>query len=144
MSDPPVEPDPEHPLVLFDGDCNLCNGLVQFLLARDPEGTLLFGSLQSSAAERLLDRFDLPDGLDSVVVIEGNRAYTKSAAALRIAKHLGFPYSLSYTLGHLPRSLRDWGYDLVAEYRYDVFGKRDQCMVPPPDVEERFVEASPT
>jgi predicted DCC family thiol-disulfide oxidoreductase YuxK len=117
---------------------------VQFLVARDPEGTLRFGSLQSRAAEQLLDRFDLPDGLDSVVVIEGDRAYTKSAAALRIAKHLGVPYSLSYALGHLPRSLRDWAYDLVAEYRYDVFGKREECMVPPPDAEERFVDGSPT
>jgi predicted DCC family thiol-disulfide oxidoreductase YuxK len=135
-----VEADPDHPIVLFDGVCNLCNGLVRFLLERDPDGTFRFGSLQSEAARELLARFDLPgDDLDSVVVIEGDRAYTKSAAALRVAKHLGVPYSLLYPLGYLPRRLRDWGYDLVAEYRYDVFGKRETCMVPPPDVEDRFV-----
>jgi predicted DCC family thiol-disulfide oxidoreductase YuxK len=139
MAEARVEADPDHPVVLFDGVCNLCNGLVQFLLERDPDGTFRFGSLQSDAASELLGRFDL-EGMDSVVVIEGDRAYTKSAAALRVAKHLGFPYSLLYPLGHLPRRLRDWGYDLVATYRYDVFGKRETCMVPPPDVEDRFVE----
>jgi predicted DCC family thiol-disulfide oxidoreductase YuxK len=136
-----VEADPTHPIVLFDGVCNLCNGLVQFLLEHDDAGRLRFGSLQSDAAAELLSRFDLPaDDLESVVVIEGDRAYTRSAAALRIAKHLGTPYSLLYPLGHVPRPVRDAVYDLVAEYRYDVFGKRDRCAVPPPDVEDRFVE----
>lgn len=135
----------EHPIVLFDGVCNLCNGLVQFLLERDTEGTLRFGSLQSEAADELLDRFDVAaDEIDSIVLVEGDEAYVKSAAVLRIAKHLGVPYSLAYAFRHVPRALRDWVYDQVAAHRYQVFGKRDQCMVPPPDVDQRFIEGSPT
>jgi predicted DCC family thiol-disulfide oxidoreductase YuxK len=140
-SEPAVGSGPDRPAVLFDGVCNLCNGLVQFLLRRDPEGRLRFGSLQSDAANRLLEGFDLPtDDVESIVVVEGNRAYTKSAAVLRIAKHLGFPYSLLYRFGQLPAGFRDRVYDLVADHRYEVFGKRDRCMVPPPDVEDRFLD----
>lgn len=137
-----VDPtDDEGPILLFDGVCNLCTGVVQFLIPRDPEGKLRYGSLQSDAGQHLLERFGLPtDSLDTFVLVEGERCYTRSTAALRVAKHLGRPYSWLYPLRYVPRPVRDAVYGLVARYRYRVFGKKDQCMLPPPDWESRFIE----
>jgi len=131
----------EHPVVLFDGVCNLCAGTVQFLIRRDPEGLFRFAPLQSEAAEALLADHGLDDhDLDSIVLIEGDDVYVKSDAAIRIATHLGGVYRLLWPFRFLPRRLRDWAYDVVAERRYGWFGKRDQCMVPTGDLESRFIE----
>lgn len=129
-----------HPIVLFDGVCNLCDGFVQFLIERDEDAVLRFAPLQSTVGETLLAEFDLPaDALESVVLVEGEECYTKSDAALRTASHLGGRYRAARALTVLPRFLRDWGYDLVAEYRYRVFGRKDSCMLPSPDVQARFL-----
>jgi predicted DCC family thiol-disulfide oxidoreductase YuxK len=141
MADP-VDAPADHPVLLFDGVCNLCNGVVQFLLARDAEGRFRFASLQSDAGRRLLDAYDVPaDGLDTVVLLEGDEWYTKSDAAIRVAELLGGAYALAAALRVVPRPLRDAGYDLVAASRYRVFGRRDQCMVPSSDVSDRFLDA---
>jgi predicted DCC family thiol-disulfide oxidoreductase YuxK len=129
------------PVLLFDGVCNLCNGLVQFVVERDPEGALRFASLQSAVGEAVLDRLDLPaDELETVVLLEGNRAYTRSAAAIRVGELLGGPYRAAGLGWVLPRRVRDWLYAVVAEHRYEWFGRKDQCMVPTPELRERFVE----
>ncbi|MFB6105545.1 MAG: thiol-disulfide oxidoreductase DCC family protein [Halobacteriaceae archaeon] len=131
----------DHPVVLFDGVCNLCTGFVTFLIPRDPEGVLRFASLQSEVGAAALDRFDLPTGeFDSIVLVEGDDYYTKSSAALRIAYHLGGVYRLLYALRVVPRPVRDAVYDLVANHRYQVFGRKDACMVPTPDVQSRFLD----
>lgn len=78
------------PIILFDGVCNLCTGVVQFVIPRDPEGTFHFAPLQSEAGQELLERFDLPtDDFESFILAEGGEYHTKSTAALRIAKRLG-------------------------------------------------------
>ena len=134
---------PEGPVLLFDGHCNLCNGVVQFIIRRDPEAVFSFAPLQSAAGERLRDRADVStDADDSVVLIDGDEAYVKSDAALRVARRLGLPWSLLWPFRVVPRRLRDAVYDVVAEYRYRVFGRREECMVPSPDVSERFLEQS--
>lgn len=126
------------PVVLFDGVCNLCNGFVAFLLPRDDR--LRFAPLQSETGRTLLDRHGLPtDGLDTVVLVEGGRAYTKSDAAIRIAERIGWPYRLAWVGRLLPTVLRDRLYDVVANNRYDWFGRRDRCMVPDEDVADRFL-----
>jgi predicted DCC family thiol-disulfide oxidoreductase YuxK len=124
-------------IVLFDGVCNLCNGLVQFILPRDPAGRFRFASLQSDAARRLL-KGDAP--VETIVLIEEGKTYVKSAAALRIARRLRFPWPLLYALTVVPRGLRDIVYDWVARHRYVWFGKRDVCMVPSPQWRGRFME----
>ena len=130
-----------HPVVLFDGVCNLCVGWVQFLIRRDPEGRFRFASLQSSAGERLLETHEVDgDRLDSVVVVEDGEWYVKSDAVLRAAAHLGGWYRLAAPLRFVPRRLRHAVYDFVAARRYGWFGKKDQCMVPTPDIEARFLE----
>lgn len=127
---------PQH-VVLFDGVCNLCNGAVRFILARDPAGLFRFASLQSEAARRLLR----DDGrAETIVLLEAGKTYTKSTAALRIARGLRFPWPLLYAFVAVPRPLRDLVYDWVARHRYRWFGKRETCLLPTSEVRGRFVE----
>ncbi|WP_049922425.1 thiol-disulfide oxidoreductase DCC family protein [Halopiger djelfimassiliensis] len=131
----------DDPIVLFDGVCNLCNGLVQFIVPRDPDGRFRFASLQSEVGTALLAEHGLPtDELESVVLIEGEDCYVKSAAVLRIATLLGGWYRLLAPFRYVPRRLRDWAYDAVAARRYRWFGRKDRCMMPTGDVQKRFLE----
>ena len=131
----------EPPVVLFDGVCNLCIGSVQWLLRMDRRGVLQFGTLQSEAGTELLKQCGLSgDYTDSMVVVEGGRAYTDSDAALRIARHLGFPWSIAWVGRTIPKRLRDPVYRFVAESRYDWFGKREQCLLPDEELRARFIE----
>ena len=132
-----------HPVVLFDGVCNLCTGTVQFLVPRDPEGTLRFAPLQSDVGADLVAGCGLdPEDRESIVLVEDGECYRKSEAALRIAGHLDGPWPLLKALVAVPRPIRDAVYDLVARYRYDVFGRKEQCMVPTDDIRDRFLATS--
>jgi len=131
----------DEPILLFDGVCNLCNGSIQFVIDHDPAGRFRFAPLQSEAAERLLEDVGFHDyDFDTFVLVDGDDYYTKSEAALRVASGLEFPWSLAGVLRAVPRPVRDAVYDAVASHRYAVFGKKAQCMVPTPEVRERFVE----
>jgi predicted DCC family thiol-disulfide oxidoreductase YuxK len=128
-------------LVLFDGVCNLCNGFVQFVVARDPGGRFQFGALQSASARRVLELHDTPAPLpDAIVLVDDGQLFTRSTAALRIARRLTFPWPLAYAFIAVPRPLRDWIYDLIARHRYRWFGTRDHCMVPTPALRSRFID----
>jgi len=128
-------------LVLFDGLCHLCNGFVRFVIARDPDGRFQFGALQSAPARRVLDLHDTPNPRpDAIVLVEEGQVFTRSTAALRIARRLTFPWPLAYAFVAVPRPLRDGIYDLIARYRYRWFGRREQCMVPAPNVRSRFID----
>jgi len=142
MADAPA---PEnHPVVLFDGVCNLCTGTVQFLIRRDPEGLFRFAPLQSDVAQELLAEHGLADhDLDSIVLIEGEETYVKSDAAIRIGVLLGGVYRLLGPTRYLPRLLREAVYDFVAKYRYRVFGKRESCMMPTEENRRRFLAGGP-
>ena len=130
----------EDPVVLFDGVCNLCSGSVRFLIEHDSGATLRFAPLQSDVAGDLLDAVGLHDyDFDTIVLVEGEEYYTKSDAALRIARHLDRPWSLLWAFRYVPRLLRDAVYDIVASSRYAVFGRKEQCMVPTPEVRDRFL-----
>ena len=144
--DPPASVDVDthdHPVILFDGVCNLCNGAVRFVVRFDAAGTFRFAPLQSAAGRALLDRHGLgEEAFDSVVLIENGIAYRKSDAALRIARRLDGPWPLAYPLAVLPRRVRDAAYDAVADRRYRLFGRSDECRIPPPELRERFAERS--
>ncbi|HUB78122.1 MAG TPA: DCC1-like thiol-disulfide oxidoreductase family protein [Bryobacteraceae bacterium] len=124
-------------IVLFDGVCNLCNGLVQFVLKRDARRRFRFASLQSEAARRALQG---EPPAETIVLIERGKTHLKSAAALRIARGLRFPWPLLYGLVVVPRPLRDMIYDWVARHRYAWFGKRESCMLPSPQMRGRFLD----
>jgi predicted DCC family thiol-disulfide oxidoreductase YuxK len=141
---PGVETPEDHPVILFDGVCNLCTGYVVFLIRRDPEGVFRFAPLQSAVGRRLLEGHDPdPDALNSVVLVEGDECHVKSDAVLRAAAHLGGAYRLLAPIRYIPRRLRNAVYDAVAARRYDWFGRRDRCMMPTPDVESRFLAGGP-
>lgn len=130
----------DHPIVLFDGVCNFCNASANFILKRDPKGVFRFAPLQSEAAKGLLEKFHLPlDDLDTMVLIENGKAYTRSTAGLRIARHLNAAWPLLYGFIVLPRFFRDTIYRLIARNRYRWFGKRETCMIPLPEWKERFL-----
>ena len=132
---------PDDAVVLFDGVCNLCNGVVAFLLPRDSAGRLRFAPLQSEAGQLLLERHGLSTtDFDTIVLVEGDRAYTMSTAAIRIAELLGWPYRAARIARIVPAGIRDRLYDVVAGNRYDWFGRKEQCMVPDDDVSDRFLE----
>jgi predicted DCC family thiol-disulfide oxidoreductase YuxK len=131
----------DHPVLLFDGECNLCNGAVQFVIKRDPDAVFRFASLQSDAGQAILERHDLPkEDFDTMVYLEGDEVWTKSTAALRILRRLGGVWGVAYSFIVIPRPVRDAVYAVIVRNRYRWFGKRDECMVPTPDLRARFLE----
>ncbi len=130
----------DHPIVLFDGACNLCNAAVSFILRHDGRQRFRFASLQSAVGIDLLRRHGLPETLDSVVMIDGDQAYTRSTAALRIATELDSPWPLAGLLALVPRHLRDDAYDFVARHRTQWFGRKAECRVPTDAERARFLE----
>jgi len=130
----------DHPVLLFDGVCNLCNGSVQFIIERDPEARFRFASLQSEEGQALLNRFESrPADLSSVVLVQEGRLYARSEAALRVARQLSGGWPLLYALIVVPRPIRDAVYNWIARNRYRWFGKKDACMIPSPDLKARFL-----
>ncbi len=128
------------PVLLYDGDCALCNRSVQFILDRDSRGAIHFASLASPVGRELLARHGVAPGLDSVVFVEDGRAYTRSAAVLRIVRRLGGAWPLLSIGALVPRFLRDRLYDFVAARRYRWFGRAEACRLLTPDVRHRFLD----
>ena len=137
----------EHPIILYDGVCGLCNRLVQFLLKHDKHARLRFASLQSEFAAKVLQRHGIdPKDLDTLHVIENyeqpdERVLQRSDAILRAGRELGGFWSISASAARVvPRALRDVIYRFVARNRYRVFGKYDTCMLPEPNQRSRFLD----
>ncbi len=130
----------DQPIVLFDGVCNLCNGAVQFIIRHDKNEKFLFASLQSEIGKKILSSNNLSrDDLKTFLLIEDDKVYTKSTAALRVIKQLNGVISILYTFNVIPKFIRDSIYDLVARNRYNWFGKKDECMIPTPQLKARFL-----
>ncbi len=128
-------------VVLFDGVCRFCSGSVRFILRRDIGGRFAFAPLQSPAAQKLLQQHDrLLEQMDSLVLVENGQCSTRSTAALRIVRHLSWPWPLLSVLILVPRPLRDFCYDVFARNRYRWFGKNQECFVPVAEERERFLE----
>ncbi|MCC6288665.1 MAG: thiol-disulfide oxidoreductase DCC family protein [Chitinophagaceae bacterium] len=127
-------------IILFDGVCNLCNSSIQFVLKKDKKKQFYFTSLQSNAGQQLLKQYQLsPNKFDSFVLIENNKAYTRSTAALRVVKKLSGLWPLLYIFIIIPPFIRNTVYDWVARNRYKWFGKSESCMLPTPELNARFV-----
>ena len=130
----------QHIILLFDGHCNLCSGLVQFILKNDRSGKIKMASLQSQIGMELLQQQNMPEILpDSMVMIKGEKVWFESDAALHLALELENYRRLGKFLFLLPRFLRDWGYRLVARNRYQIWGKSAECYLPDPVWKERFL-----
>jgi predicted DCC family thiol-disulfide oxidoreductase YuxK len=130
----------EKPVLLFDGVCNLCNFVVSFTIERDPAGKFAFASLQSEYGQAILAKHNLSQKtFDSFILQEGAQIYVKSTGALRVARGLGGLWPLMYGFIVVPRPIRDAVYSFIAKNRYRWFGKKDQCMIPSPEVRARFL-----
>lgn len=140
-------------VVLFDGVCNFCDGSVNFIIERDRDGYFKFAPLQTETGRALAAKYGLASEtavdpakdidvipIDSVILIEDGEVYTHSTAALRIVRRLGGFWSWLYALVVVPKPVRDFFYKLFARYRYRIFGKKDQCMLPSPSVRARFLD----
>jgi predicted DCC family thiol-disulfide oxidoreductase YuxK len=125
-----MNPTPAHPIILFDADCSLCNTAISFIRRHDRRSRLHFIPLQSPAAAELLHRHNLAPTLDTVVLVEGSRAFTRSTAALRIARHLHWPWPLLAALLAIPALLRDPLYTAIARRRHRL-SRAAPCPLPP-------------
>jgi predicted DCC family thiol-disulfide oxidoreductase YuxK len=129
-----------NPVVLFDGVCNLCNSSVQFLIRKDRQARLRFASLQSEFGQAVLQKFNLPqNNFNSFVLLEGEKIYLRSSAALRITRYLGGFWRVFQIFWIVPPFIRNALYDLIARNRYKWFGKKTECMMPRPELKERFL-----
>ncbi|WP_028593266.1 thiol-disulfide oxidoreductase DCC family protein [Paenibacillus assamensis] len=126
-------------VILFDGECNFCDHSVQFIIKRDPQAQYKFAAIQSEIGQQLMKEYNVPSRIDSVILIQDEKYYVKSSAALRICKGLKGGWKLLYYLLVVPRVVRDLMYDQIASNRYKWFGKKDSCMLPSPDVRKRFL-----
>jgi len=128
-------------VILFDGVCNFCNSSVNFIIDKDKHNAFRFASLQSDFGKKSLKDFNLPvDKLSTLILISDNKYFTKTTAALKIAKILSFPYNLFYVFIIVPPFIRNVFYDLFARNRYKWFGKKDACRIPSASERAKFIE----
>lgn len=130
----------EKKIILFDGVCNLCNSSVTFVIQRDKKDLFRFAALQEPAGQLLIEKHQIDiSKTDSIILIDGDKAYVKSTAALKVARHLGGAYPLLYGFMIVPNFIRNWVYDYVAKNRYKWYGKKDSCMIPTPELKSKFL-----
>jgi predicted DCC family thiol-disulfide oxidoreductase YuxK len=127
-------------IILFDGECHVCDKSVEFIIKRDPDGYFHFASLQSEVGQNILNYYRVERDIDSLVLIEHNQYYQKSTAALKICRHLKGLSKFLYILLIIPLPIRDFFYKIIAKNRYRWFGKKDICMLPLPNVKKRFLD----
>jgi len=132
--------------MLYDGLCGFCNKSVQFVLDHDRRGSMRFAALQSDFGKAVIARHPELEKVDSVVLVEGSgsneRIRVRSSAALGLAKYIGGVWGLARVAFIIPRPIRDFFYDLFARNRYRFFGRYDSCLLPPPEVRARFLDAA--
>jgi predicted DCC family thiol-disulfide oxidoreductase YuxK len=150
------KPSPDGPVILFDGQCNLCHSAVNFIIARDhpkanPQaaiGVFRFAPLQGDSAKALIKECAIPqaqvDSLTSVqsgsfVLIDAGHYYLRSDAALEVARRLPGLWRYLAWLRFIPRPIRDGFYQLLGRYRYRLFGQRPLCLLPSKAVRQRFL-----
>jgi predicted DCC family thiol-disulfide oxidoreductase YuxK len=131
----------EHPIILFDGVCNFCNGAINFVLRQDKKAIFRFAALQSQAGQKLLKQYNLSvTEFESFVLIENGKVYKKSAASLRVMNKLPWYWKEAQIFRIIPTAFRDAIYDFIAKRRYKWFGKKEQCTVPTPEMRNRFLD----
>jgi predicted DCC family thiol-disulfide oxidoreductase YuxK len=129
-----------HPVILFDGVCNFCNGMVNFIIRQDKKKLFRFAALQSEAGQKLLEEYKLPkQDFDSFLLVDKGKVYKSSTAGLKLYGRLSWYWQWTRLFWIIPPLLRNGIYNWIARNRYKWFGKKDQCMVPSKEVRERFL-----
>jgi len=127
-------------IVFYDGSCGFCQGSVQFVLKYNQKHDLYFAPLQSGVLQQVVPAAQVLEPLpDAVLFYERGKLYFASEAALRIARHLNFPWSLFSYFRFIPVSFRDKIYSFIARHRYKIAGRREACMLPEPQQRARFI-----
>ena len=128
-------------IVFFDGICNLCQRSVQIILTHDPKAIFSYSSLQGEVAKKILSSHQLDaEQMNSFVLLENGKVYTRSTAALRVAKQLSGIWPILYAFIIVPPFIRDAVYDWIARNRYRWFGKQENCWLPRPEWKTRFLD----
>lgn len=128
------------PVVLFDGVCNFCNRMVNFAIRNDKKARLRFAPLQSAPGQSLLQQYHVPPFADTIVLIEKGKAYTYANAAIRICKYLDWPAKVLYAFIIIPSFISQPFYKWFAKRRYKWFGRKEECLIPTPELKERFLD----
>jgi len=129
-----------HKIILFDGVCNLCNSSINYVIRRDTKDVFRFATIQEETGQGLLAKHGIDTfKTDSIILIDNNKVYVKSTAALRVAKYLGGGHPLLYGFMIVPSFIRNWVYDYIARNRYRWYGKKESCMVPTPELQSKFL-----
>ena len=134
---------PKHKkLILFDGICNLCNASVLYVIKRDRQDLFMFAPLQSNIGKQIIEKYNIDSNkTDSIILYESEKGISyKSTAALKIASKLTFPSNLLSIFLIIPAFIRNWVYDYIAKNRYKWYGKKEQCMIPIPELEVKFLK----
>jgi len=127
-------------IILFDGICNYCNGIINKIIENDKENIFVFAAIQSEKGQQIIKHIGLDSSIDSIVLYDpGFAYYVKADAVLQIINHLNGKYTL-LKLGHLlPESIRNIAYDYFAKNRYKWYGKTEECRVPTELEREKFL-----
>ena len=125
-------------IVFFDGHCNLCNRAVQFILKYDRSKKIYLSSLKSDFSQKLLNEHNISSDMDSIIYFRNGTILTKSDAALYIMWDINGIWRVSHIFFIIPKFIRDYLYDLIAKYRYVIWGRSDRCYIDE-DYSERFL-----
>jgi len=130
----------EPPVILFDGVCNFCNAGINFIIRQDKKKIFRFAALQSDAGQNILKQYNLStENFESFMLIDAGKVYHKSTAGLRVYGKLPWYWKWTQIFWIAPKFIRDAVYDFLARNRYKWFGKKDECMVPTPEIKNRFL-----
>ena len=129
-----------HPVIFFDGVCNLCTVSVQFIIKHDPKHYFRFASLQSELGQKVLQQFNFSSAeFGSFILLEEGKIYTKSTAVLRVTKKLNGLWPVLFSFMIVPPFIRNWVYSLIAKNRYRWFGKKEACWIPNAELNKLFL-----
>jgi len=129
-------------LILFDGVCNLCNASVLYVIKRDKRDLFMFAPLQSNIGKQIIKKYNIDSNkTDSIILLEPEKGISyKSTAALKIVSKLTFPSNLLSIFLIIPPFIRNWVYNYIAKNRYKWYGKKENCMIPTPELSAKFLE----
>jgi predicted DCC family thiol-disulfide oxidoreductase YuxK len=129
-----------HPIIFFDGVCNFCNSIINFIIRHDKKNIFYFSPLQSEFCKKTLQQFPVPfEGLDTVILLYQDATFQRSEAFFEIVKMLRFPWSILRYFRIIPGKLRDIIYFNISRNRYSWFGKSESCMIPGDNIKNRFL-----
>ena len=130
-----------NPIIIYDGNCNLCNFWVNFISRHDREELFFFTHFQSDVSKRLLEKHNIGNDItSSVILIEDDKLYHRSSAIIKVFQLLKFPYSILGIIKYVPIKMRDDFYELISSHQYKWFGRNINCMIPNEKIKQHILQ----